>query len=135
MNGGGFFCTSVRILILRVCSYMSRTRFKVNPHFKMIPKSSLPTTLEVLPIEITLCRFKFLLIGLLKSSSVCEKEFLLKRNKAHNFFSTKYKHITLTGDFYMQPEYKNRKDICDLNQLEYLILKPTCYKGKNNFNN
>ena len=101
----------------------------------MIPKSSLPTTLEVLPIEITLCRFKFLLIGLLKSSSVCEKEFLLKRNKAHNFFSTKYKHITLTDDFYMQPEYKNRKDICDLNQLEYLILKPTCYKGKNNFNN
>ena len=30
----------------------------------------------------------------------------------------------------MQPENKNLKDFCDLNQLEHLILKPTCYKGK-----
>ena len=30
----------------------------------------------------------------------------------------------------MQPENTNLKDFCDLNQLEHLILKPTCYKGK-----
>ena len=30
----------------------------------------------------------------------------------------------------MQPENKNLKDFCDMNQLEHLILKPTCYKGK-----
>ena len=30
----------------------------------------------------------------------------------------------------MQPGNKNLKDICDLNQLGHLILKPTCYKGK-----
>ena len=30
----------------------------------------------------------------------------------------------------MQPGNKNLKDFCDLNQLEHLILKPTCYKGK-----
>ena len=58
---------------------------------------SLPTTLEVLPIEINLDRF--LLIGLYKAPSVCEKEFLLHLNKAHNFFSTKYENITLIGDF------------------------------------
>ena len=73
---------------------------------------------------------KFLLIGLYKSPSVSEKEFLLHLNKAHNFFSTKYENITLIGDFNMQPGNKNLKDFCDLNQLEHLILKPTCYKGK-----
>ena len=30
----------------------------------------------------------------------------------------------------MQSGNKNLKDFCDLNQLEHLILKPTCYKGK-----
>ena len=30
----------------------------------------------------------------------------------------------------MQLENKNLKDFCDLNQLEHLILKPTCYKAK-----
>ena len=30
----------------------------------------------------------------------------------------------------MQPENKNLKGFCDLKQLEHLILKPTCYKGK-----
>ena len=30
----------------------------------------------------------------------------------------------------MQPGNKTLKDFCDLNQLEHLILKPTCYKGK-----
>ena len=89
---------------------------------------SLPTTLEVLPIEINLDRF--LLIGLYKAPSVCEKEFLLHLNKAHNFFSTKHKNITLIVGFNMQPENKNVKDFCDLNQLEHLILKPICYKGK-----
>ena len=98
--------------------------------FKIIQNSSLPPTLEVLPIEINLGRFKFLLIGLYKPPSVSEKEFLLHLNKAHNFFSTKYENITLIGDFNMQPGNKNLKDFCDLNQLEHLILKPTCYKGK-----
>ena len=98
--------------------------------FKIIQNSSLPPTLEVLPIEINLGRFKFLLIGLYKPPSVSEKEFLLHLNKAHNFFSTKYENITLIGDFNMQPGNKNLKDFRDLNQLEHLILKPTCYKGK-----
>ena len=98
--------------------------------FKIIQNSSLPPTLEVLPIEINLGRFKFLLIGLYKPPSVSEKEFLLHLNKTHNFFSTKYENITLIGDFNMQPGNKNLKDFCDLNQLEHLILKPTCYKGK-----
>ena len=48
--------------------------------FKVIQNSSLPLTLEVLPIEIN---FKFLTIS--------EKEFLLHLNKAHNVFSTKMK--------------------------------------------
>ena len=30
----------------------------------------------------------------------------------------------------MQLENKNLRDFCDLNQLEHLTLKPTCYKGK-----
>ena len=42
----------------------------------------------------------------------------------------KYENITLIGDFNMQPGNKNLKDFRDLNQLEHLILKPTCYKGK-----
>ena len=70
------------------------------------------------------------MIELYKPPSVSEKEFLLLLNKAHNFFSTKYENITLIGDFNMQPGNKNLKDFCDLNQLEHLILKPTCYKGK-----
>ena len=98
--------------------------------FKVIQNSSLPTTLEVLPIEINVGRSKFLLTGLYKPPTVCEKEFLLHLNKSHNFFSTRYENITLIGDFNMQPGNKNRKDFCDLNQLEHLILKPTCYKGK-----
>ena len=98
--------------------------------FKVIQNSSIPTTLEVLPIEINLVSLKLLLIRLYNSSSVCEKEFLLHLNKAHNFFSTKYENITLIGDFNMQPENKNLKVFRDLNQLEHLILKPTCYKGK-----
>ena len=98
--------------------------------FKIIQNSSIPHTLEVLPIEINLGRFKFLLIGLYKPPSVSEKEFLLHLNKIHNFFSTKYENITLIGDFNMQPGNKNLKDFCDLNQLQHLILKPTCYKGK-----
>ena len=53
--------------------------------FKIIQNSSLPPTLEVLPIEINLGRFRFLLIGLFKPPSVSEKEFLLHLNKAHNF--------------------------------------------------
>ena len=94
--------------------------------FKVIQNSSLPTTLEVLPIDINLGSFKFLLIGLYKLPSVYEKDL----NKAHNFFSTKYENITLIGDFNMQPENKNLKDFRDLIQLEHLILKPTCYKRK-----
>lgn len=30
----------------------------------------------------------------------------------------------------MQPKNKNLKNHCHSNQLEHLILKPTCYKGK-----
>ena len=101
-----------------------------NIPFKIIQNLSLPPTSEILPIEINLGRFMFLLIGLYKPPSVSEKEFLLHLNKAHNFFSTKYENITLIGDFNMQPGNKNLKDFCDLNQLEHLILKPTCYKGK-----
>ena len=98
--------------------------------FKIIQNSSLLPTLEVLPIGIKLGRFTFLLTGLYKPPSVSEKELLLHLNKTHNFFSTKYENITLIGDFNMQPGNKNLKDFCDLNQLEHLILKPTCYKGK-----
>ena len=36
----------------------------------------------------------------------------------------------MIGDFNIQLGNKTLKDFCDLNQLEYLILKPTCYKGK-----
>ena len=97
---------------------------------KVIQNSSLSTTLEVLPIEINLGSFNFLLIGLNKPPSVSEKEFLFHPNKAHKFFSTKYENVTLIGDFNMQPENKNLKDFYDLNQHEHLILKPTCYKGK-----
>ena len=98
--------------------------------FKIIQNSSLLPTLEVLPIGIKLGRFTFLLTGLYKPPSVSEKELLLHLNKTHNFFSTKYENITLIGDFNMQPGNKNLKDFCDLNQLQHLILKPTCYKGK-----
>ena len=98
--------------------------------FKIIQNSSPLPTLEVLPIGIKLGRFTFLLTGLYKPPSVSEKELLLHLNKTHNFFSTKYENITLIGDFNMQPGNKNLKDFCDLNQLEHLILKPTCYKGK-----
>ena len=70
------------------------------------------------------------MIGFHKPPSVCEKEFLLHLNKAHNFSSTKYENFALIGDFNMRPEIKNLKDFCDLNQLEHLILKPTFYKGK-----
>ena len=97
--------------------------------FKVIKNSSLPTTLEVLPIEITLGMFKFPLIGFYKPPSVCKKEFLLHLNKIHDFFSMKYENITLI-DFNMQSGNKNLKDFCDLNQHEHLILKLTCYKGK-----
>ena len=99
--------------------------------FKVIQNSGLiPPTIEILPIEITLGSFKFLLIWLYKPPSASEKEFLLHLNKAHNFLSMKYENITLIGDFNMQPRNKNLKEFCDLNQLEHLILKPTCYKGK-----
>ena len=98
--------------------------------YKVIQNPSLATTLEVLPIKINLGIFKFLLIGLYKPPSVSKNEFLLRLNKAHNFFSTKFENISLIGDFNMQPGNKNLKDFCDLNQLEHLILKPTCYKGK-----
>ena len=45
--------------------------------FEIIQNSSLPPTSEILPIEINLGSFKFLLIGLYKPPSVSEKEFLL----------------------------------------------------------
>ena len=83
--------------------------------FKIFQNSSLPPTLEFLPIELNLARFKFLLIGLCKPPSVAEKEFLFHLNKAHNFFSIKYKNITLIGDSNIQPGNKNLKDFCDLN--------------------
>ena len=98
--------------------------------FKVIQKSSLPTTLEVIPIEINLVRFKFLLLRLYKPPSISEKEFVLHLNNAHNFLSTKYENITLIGDFNVQIGNKNLKNFCELNQLEHLILNPTCYKGK-----
>ena len=96
---------------------------------KIVQNSSLSPTLEVLPIEINLGRFKFLLIGRYKPPSVSEKEILLHLNKAHNFFSTKYENITLIREFQMQAGNKNPKDFCDLNQLEHFISKPTCDNG------
>ena len=98
--------------------------------FKIIQNSSLAPTLEVILIEINLGRFKFLLIGLCKPLSVSEKEFLLHLNKTQNFFPMKYENITLIDDFNMQTRNKNLRGFCDLNQLEHLILKPTCFKGK-----
>ena len=98
--------------------------------FKVIQKSGLPTTLEVIPIEINLGRFNFLLLRLYKPPSISEKEFVLHLNNAHNFLSTKYENITLIGDFNVQIGNKNLKNFCELNQLEHLILNPTCYKGK-----
>ena len=89
--------------------------------FKIIQNANLPPTLEVLPIEINLGWFMFLLMRLYKPPPVSEKEFLLHLNKAHNFLSTKYENITLIGDFKMQPGNKNLKDFCDLNQLEHVI--------------
>ena len=70
--------------------------------FKITQNSSLPPTLEILPIKINLGRFKFLLIGFYKPRSVSEKEFLLHLNKAHNLFSMKDENITLIGDFNKQ---------------------------------
>ena len=57
-----------------------------------------------------------------------EKSFLLHLNKAHNFFSIKYENIKLMCDFDMQLENKNLRHLRF--ELEYLILKPICYKGK-----
>ena len=74
--------------------------------FKIIQNSSLPPTLEVLPIEMNLGRFKFLLIGLYKLPSLYEKEFLLHLNKAHNFFATKYENVTLISDSICNRETK-----------------------------
>ena len=57
-----------------------------------------------------------------------KKSFLLHLNKAHNFFSIKYENIKLMCDFDMQLENKNLRHLRF--ELEYLILKPICYKGK-----
>ena len=81
---------------------------------KAIQNSYLPTTLEVLPIEMNLGSFKFFPIELHKPPSVSEKEFLLHINNTHNFFSTKCENATLIVDFNMQPENKNIKNFCDL---------------------
>ena len=64
-------------------------------------------------------------MGLYKLPSLNES-FLVHLNNAYNFFCTTYKNII--GDFNMIPENKKFNDFCEMNKLEHLILKPTCFK-------
>ena len=47
---------------------------------------------------------------------------------AYNYFSATYENITLIGDFNIIPESKKSSDFCEINKLEHLLLKPSCFK-------
>ena len=68
-------------------------------------------------------------MGLYKTLSINEKDFLFHLNNAYNFFCTAQENVTLMGDFNMIPENKKLSDFCEMNKFEHLVLKPTYFKG------
>ena len=97
--------------------------------FTVIESKQLSGNLEILTLEIILDNIKILLMGLYKPLSFNEKDFLFQSNSAYNFFCTTYENTTLIGNFSMISGNKKLSDFCELNKFEYLISKPTCFKG------
>ena len=100
-----------------------------NKPFKVIKRKQLPRNLEILTLEIILNKMEILSMGLYKSPSFNEKDFLFHLNNAYTFFSTTHENLTLIDDSNMIPGDKKLSGFCEMNKFEYLILKPTCFKG------
>ena len=66
-----------------------------------------PTNLEVLPIEITIGKRKILVLGLYRSPSYSENDFLFHLENTLSHHTTTNENITLIGDFNMNPD-KNK---------------------------
>ena len=75
-------------------------------------------------------KWKWLAIGIYKPPQSCGKIFIERLFNQLNDLHTSYDNISLLGDFNMTPENLKLQDSCDTHDLENLIKKATCLKGK-----
>ena len=83
---------------------------------KIVTSYKFLINLEVLPIEITLCKRKILLLGFNRPPSYSENEFLFHLENVLSHYTTTYENITLIEDFNMNPVKYNIRDLKHFDQ-------------------
>ena len=98
---------------------------------KMITTFTFAKDLEILVIEFTISKKKWLLYGIYKPPNVSNTYFLEEIQNSLNFFYSHYENIILVGDFNMTAEDICMKQFLESFDMQNLINEPTCFKSSN----
>ena len=96
---------------------------------KIVNTYNFPTVIEILPLELTLTKRKWLILGFYKTPSLRPETFILQLTKTLTFYSEKYDNVILMDDFNMTPKNHHLKDFTDSNDFENLTKEQTCFKS------
>ena len=88
------------------------------------------TIIEILPLELRLLNSKWLILGTYKPPSQNEPTYVSEIQRLLTYYRSSYDNILLVGDFNMSFSNKNKKDLCDMFELNHLIKDPHASKGQ-----
>ena len=87
------------------------------------------SSIKILKLDISLGKEKLLIFGTYKSPNINNSSFLNELYNAITFSSTLYKNCVLLGNLNIVHDNAQLQYFCESFLFEYLIKKPTCYKG------
>ena len=103
---------------------------KENIPSKLLTKLTIPSNLQILPIEVNLRKTKWLILPIYKPPSTTENYFLDHMNRLIEYYTSEYDNILTLGDFNMETSTNNMDVFMKAHSLKSLFNKPTCYKSK-----
>ena len=98
---------------------------------KVLTLESIPRDIEIILLDFTVKKQKWLCIGLNKPPSQNEKYFLDHLSKALGRLTYQYDKTILIGDFNFTAENNNLENFMKTFNLECLIKKPACFQSSN----
>ena len=103
---------------------------KENIPSKLLTKLTIPSNLQILPIEVNLRKTKWLILPIYKPPSTTENYFLDHMNRLIEYYTSEYDNILTLGDFNMETSTNNMVVFMKTHSFKSLFNKPTCYKSK-----
>ena len=82
------------------------------------------TIIEIYSLELRLMNSKSLILDTYKPPSQNERTYVSEIQKLLIYYRSPYDNILLLGDFNMSFSNKNMKKLCDIFELNYLIIDP-----------